>query len=259
MLTDENNQTARGGERPPFNAPLLKLVHHEMGNGLAVLSGYRCLLQRAISCQACEDVPPKPEVWRQQNEQLLGYLRAMRDREALLNDFLVQLRELSPGAAPEHLCQNFVRDDLGLIFGRVAERIAPLFPDKTLHIHLPGQPLFILCDVFWLEVTLEHVTSHTIAAHMTSTPIELSLEQASDPTCPLRNAKIAIQIEGMPLDSPEENEDPSGPWSQAPDLSDQEICFAMCREVLQEHGGRAWWQRRSGRTKLLCLAVPLVE
>lgn len=254
MLTGEKNPTARGSEGPLLNLPLLKLVCHEMGNGLAILSGYRHLLQRSITLQAGEAVPPEPEVWQQRNEQWLGYLRAMHDRETLLNDFLAQLRGLSPGELPEHFCQNFGRADLRMIVGGVIERLAPLFPAQTLNVHMPSQPLFIRCDAFWLEVALEHIISHTIAVHTASTPIEINLEQSNGLTHLVQEARVTLQIKrAHPTPLPESTK-PSGPWP-----GDLEICFGMCRVVFQEHGGLVWWEQGAEQTEVLYLTLPLVE
>ena len=93
MATGESDVVKRISESP-INFTLLTLILHELGNGLGVLSGYRHLLQRAISLQAQETAPPEPDVWRHLNEQWLGYLQIMDQREMLLNDFLAQLRAL---------------------------------------------------------------------------------------------------------------------------------------------------------------------
>jgi hypothetical protein len=71
---------------------LLEVVIHVMGNGLATISGYTQLLQRAISTQAQEAFSPEWEVWQQYNERWLRYVQTMRQSETLLNDFLSQLR-----------------------------------------------------------------------------------------------------------------------------------------------------------------------
>ncbi|HKF37080.1 MAG TPA: hypothetical protein VKB35_09285 [Ktedonobacteraceae bacterium] len=56
MATSESDLVKRIREAP-INYTLLKLLHHEFGNGLAVLSGYRQLLQRAIWARAQEPFP----------------------------------------------------------------------------------------------------------------------------------------------------------------------------------------------------------
>ncbi|GHO88640.1 hypothetical protein [Dictyobacter formicarum] len=56
MAISESDLVKRIREAP-INYALLKLIHHEVGNGLAVLSGYRHLLQKAISAQAQEPFP----------------------------------------------------------------------------------------------------------------------------------------------------------------------------------------------------------
>lgn len=258
MATGESNLVKRISESP-INSTLLTLIHHELGNGLAVLSGYRHLLQREISLQAQETVPPEPNVWRHRNEQWLGYLHIMHDRETLLNDFLAQLRALWPVATYERLSQSFVRADLVVLLRKVIERLVPLYPDHTLRVHLSVQSLFIMCDPFWIELVLEHIMSHTIAAHTASTPVDISLEPSTDSSHMVQEAKIAIHIKRtLPGPNPR-REEVSETWSQVLSPDDRELCFAICREVLQEHGGRIWNEQGGEQEEIVFLALPLVE
>ena len=110
MATRESNLVKRVREAP-INDALLKLIHHELGNGLAVLSGYRHLLQQEISKQAPEAFSPTRDVWLARKEHWLGYLQTMRGREMRLHTLLVQLRELWAGGTEEPLCRNVVRTD----------------------------------------------------------------------------------------------------------------------------------------------------
>src|SRR5260370_5786131 len=118
----------------------------------------------------------------------------MQDRETLLNDFLAQLRALSPVATYGRLSQSFVRADLVVLLRKIIERLGPLYPDHTLRVHLSVQSLFILCDPFWIELVLEHVMNHTIAAHTASTPVDISLQPSTDSSHTVHEATIAIHI-----------------------------------------------------------------
>lgn len=256
-MIEESNLIKRINERP-LNTTLLKLIHHEMGNGLAVLSGYRSLLQRAISAQAHADAPPDQEAWHHQNEQWLGYLRIMHGREKLLDDFLAQLRALSPGVSLERLCQNFVQEDLAVLLNYVIERLDPLYPDRTLRAHFPIQSLAFKCDPFWISVVLEHIFRHTIAAHTASSPIDITLDLL-DGTAhhAVREARIAIRIQREQPGPHPAHEGLGGMWSQVLGQSDGELCSSMCSEVLQEHGGRIWKEQGPGQEEVVCLALPL--
>ncbi len=258
MTKGKSNLVKRISE-DPIDSILLKLIHHELGNGLAVLSGYRHLLQRAISLQAQETAPPEPDILRHRNEQWLSYLRIMHDRETLLNDYLAQLHALSLGATYERFCQRFVQADLVVVLRRIIERLVPLYPDRTLRVHMPIQALFIMCDPFCLELVLEHIMSHTIAAHTSSTPIDIRLEPSTASPHMVQEAKLAIHIKRT-LPGPDQGgEQMSETWSQVLSQSDREICLAMCREVLQEHGGRIWNERGGEQEEIVCVALPLME
>lgn len=254
----EEGNLIRHINESPFNPTLLKLIHHEMGNGLAVLSGYRSLLQRAISAQAHLDAPPDQEIWQHQNERLLGYLRVMHDREKLLDDFLAQLRALSPGTPLDRLCQNFVEEDLVVLLNHVIERLVPLYPDRTLRVHFPVQALAFKCDPFWINIVLEHIFKHTIAAHTTSIPIDITLTLSDRHVShAVQEARIAIRIQRELPGLHPSHEGLGEMWSQVLSQSDGELCSSMCSEVLQEHGGRTWKEQGPGQEEIACLALPL--
>ena len=150
---------------------------------------------------------------------------------------------LSSVATYERLSRSFVRADLVVLLRQIIERLVPLYPDHTLRVHLSVQPLFVRCDPFWIALVLEHVMSHTIAAHTASTPADVSLEPSTDSSHMVQEAKIALHLKRTLLLSPEE----------------RELCFAICREVLREHGGRIWNEQRGEQGEIVCLALPLVE
>lgn len=232
----------------PINYALLKLIHHEVGNGLAVLSGYRHLLQHAISTQAQEAFPPTQEVWHSRSEQWLGYVQTMQDRERRLKNLLVQLRELSPGATDESLCQNFVRTDLVVLLGRVIEQRVPLSPGHLLHASMPAQSLFILCDRFWMEILLEHILNYIVVAPM---PTEILLEPS--PNHPGREAKITFRFRSdLPGLVPEREFEAQ---LRIFEQGEMDVCLALCHEILHEHGGRIWSEQEGS----FSLALPLAE
>jgi signal transduction histidine kinase len=254
-----NSNVGRRISDGPISSLLLEMILHEMGNGFAVISGYTHLLQRAVSTQAQAAFPPELDVWQQQNERWLFYLQTMRHREALMNDFLAQLRELSPMATKERFSQCFVRTDLVLLLGRIIERLAPLHQDRTMQIHLPVQPLYVMCDLLWIELVLEHVINHTLDAHMLSTPVDIWIEHYEDPSKMLQEARIGIRINRGPIRQKSGTEERFETWSQALGTRDQDVCIAVCREVLREHGGRIWNEQEAEQEEIVYLALPQVE
>lgn len=228
----------------PVNYALLKLIHHEVGNDIAVLSGYRQLLQRALLMQEQEASPPM-------NEQLLAYLRTMQEREIRLNNLLFQLRELSPGARDEPLCQNFVQIDLVVLLRRVIEQRVPLCPDHILQTSMPAQPLFIRCDPFWMEVLLEHIINYIIVGHTDPIPAEIYLERF--PNHMGREAKMTLRLRKDLPKLPSGREGEFAVQLRALYKDETEVCLAMCHEILHEHGGRIWNEQEG----MISLALPL--
>jgi signal transduction histidine kinase len=183
----------------------------------------------------------------------------MRHRETLLNDFLAQLRELSPMATKARFSQCFVRTDLVLLLRRIIERLAPLHRDHPMRTHLPVQPLYVMCDLFWIELVLEHVINHTVDAHTLSTPVDIWIEHYEDPSDMLPEARIGIRIKRGLIRQKSGTEERFETWSRALDTREQDVCIAVCREVLREHGGRIWNEQEAEQGEIVYLALPQVE
>lgn len=250
MATYESDLVRRVREAP-INYALLKLIHHELGNGLAVLSGYRHLLQQAISKQAPEAFFSIPDVWLSRKEHWSGYLQTMRSREKRLQALLVQLRELSPGGTDEPLCRNIVRTDLAALLYQVIEQRVPLYPNHSLQASMPTQPLFVMCDPFWMGVLLEHLLNYIIVAYTNTMPTEIHLKPF--PNHMGREAKITFRIRS---DLPGRFPEGEGVFeAQVRNLEqgETEVCLALCHEILHEHGGQIW----SEQAGMIALALPL--
>ena len=253
MAPSESDLVKRIREAP-INYTLLKLLHHEFGNGLAVLSGYRQLLQRAISARAQEAFLPTRDVWQERNERELGYVRTMHDREMRLQNLLVQLRALASGAPDEPLCQHFVRTDLVVLLRRVIEQRVPLCPDGVLHVSMPAQSLFIRCDPFWMQGLLEHVLLNYIIVGQTETlPAEIHLEPVASPMG--REAKITLRLRSdLPRRTPAREGEFEAHLRRL-EQGETEACPALSHEILHEHGGRIWSEQEGS----FSLALPLAE
>ncbi|GCE29384.1 hypothetical protein KDA_48680 [Dictyobacter alpinus] len=240
----------------PINYALLKLIHHEVGNGLAVLSGYRHLLQKAISDQAREPFPPTQHVWQARNERALSYLRTMQDRERLLNNLLVQLRNLSSEATDKPLYLHFIRTDLVALIRLIIDTRALLCPNNVFQVYMPTQPLFIMCDPFWMQALFEHtIFNPRIVRHTDSVPTEIHLE-------PFQNsigweAKITFRFRSdLPkLKLKLESETAFEALIQQLEQGESEACAALNHKILHEHGGYLWSEQEGS----ISIALPLVE
>ncbi len=258
-MSEINSITDRNINDGLINYPLLEMVIHVMGNGLATISGYTQLLQRAISTQAQEAFSPERAVWQQHHERWLRYIQTMRQSETLLNDFLAQLREFSQEATKERFSQCVMRTDLVLLLKRIIERLAPLHQDRTMQTHLPVQPLYIMCDPLWMEVVLEHVINHTVDAHPLSTPVDIGIKRDEDPCNMLQEARIEIRIKRGLLRQNSGTEERFETRSPMLDTRELDVCATVCREILREYGGRIWSEQEAEQEEIVSVALPLVE
>ena len=259
IMSEIDNPLAGSGDAHFTASPLLDAIVHIMGNGLATLSGYTQLLQRAISTQALVVDAPELKEYQPQKERWLSYLQVMRERETLLNDFLNQLRNVSQEATQGCFHQHLSCVDLVRLFERIVECTATLHQDRTIQMHSSVQPLYVLCDPLWMELVLAHIVGHTVEAHTLSTAVEVGIKRDDSPTTLLQEARIEIRINSGLLRHKSGPEESFALWSQTLHASEVEICSTLCREVLHEYGGRIWIERAGDQEEIVSLALPLTK
>ncbi|GHO47101.1 hypothetical protein [Ktedonospora formicarum] len=226
---------------------LLEILHHEVGNGLAVISGYTQMLQRArFSSSSLE------------SEASCAYLTKLEQRMVQLNEFLTHIRKFVFQPSDTRFCEKLITTDLAILVQQVFERLAPLYAEKPIEVHFPSQQLCVRCDVLWIEFVLEHVLSHNMAFHEGPSSLHLTLECHKTAVQERGEARMGIHIcMRHPKRSHVTRSDIFGSWSQTLDQHDQDICMSLCEDILQMHGGRIWSELKSRRMFSMYIALPL--
>ena len=240
------------------NYSLLEIVHHEMGNGLAVVTGYTQLLQRLDAEHENQILPEESVAGKQYREKRDGYLQVIAQREAQMNNFLAHIRRLSLYPPHTRFHQKMSKTDLMLLSQEVVNRLSPLHKQHKIQIHNPEKPLCAMCDSPWIELVWEHVINHNVAFHQGSAPIKIDLICCPHPTELTQEAQMRIHIQKRtPKRQPVAEEEIFATWSQTLDQRDQDVCMALCTEILQEHGGRIWSERETGQKEYMAVSLPL--
>lgn len=259
-MSELNSTTCKVLHDNLANYSLLEIIHHEIGNGLAVITGYTRFLQRLEFAYEQQCFCLKQDKKAQFHEKREFYLHAISQRETQLNDFLANIRRLSLYPAHTRFCQNLTKTDLVLVLKRITDRILPLYKNQKVHILCPSEPLYILCDPPWIELVYEHLINHNMAFHRKSTPVKIDLKRCLDPSHTFQEARIEMHITPRsPKRRPVAGENVFETWAQTLDQRDQDVCWALCSEILQEHGGRVWSEQEPGRKESTYVALPLNE
>lgn len=241
------------------NYSLVEIVHHIVGNKLAIISGYTQLLLREGTAQGKETSLLDLEKVAQREEKRLSYLRSMKQSEEEMNRFLVQLRGCSLATAEGSFHEHLVKTDLVSFFKQCIENLAPLYTSCTLQTHLPGQPLYVLCSHVWMTLVLEHIVTHTVAAHTASTPVIIEVEECTDPSDNLYTAKIGIHLTRGSTEQQVGTEETFEMRSHTLDEKDRDLCIALCGAILREHGGRLGRQQEAEQREVVSITLPLVK
>ncbi|GHO87517.1 HAMP domain-containing histidine kinase [Dictyobacter formicarum] len=236
---------------------LLEIIHHVVGNELAIIVGYTNRLQRAIWTS---EQPLEQKAWAQSREKWEDYLRIITQKEAQLNDFLTQIRVLTLHPADERFCSTMLKLDVTGLVQKIIDRLFPLFCDQEIQVHVPEQPYFIVCDPLWIEVVLEHLFTHNLAFHDGSEPATISLECRDEPAYHLHEVQISIRVTKRPVKRiPIAEGKMFETWSQTLDQRDQDVCIALCYDILQKHGGRLWTEQGQEQAESMIIALPLAS
>lgn len=241
------------------NYSLLEIMNHAVGNGLAVITGYTYLLQRSIlfAEQPCSSGKRETETQHRTKEAF--YVQAISQRETELNDFLIHMRDFSRYPTHTRFPQNVARTDVILLGERVVDQLLPLYTYQKVQLHWPAQPLYIRCDPPWIALVVEHLLSHNLAFHDGSEPAEIELFSYQDPSRHVREARMGIHIcIRTPKRRPVAEGQVFEAWAQTLNQRDQDVCMALCAEILQEHGGRTWSEQKEGRKKSMYISLPLM-
>jgi hypothetical protein len=237
---------------------LAEIMHHIVGNDLAVISGYTQLLLREVAAQEKEPSLLDVERVAQRREKRLSYLRTMKQREEALNTFLAQLHGCSLAITKRHFNERLVKTDLVPLCKQIIKNLAPLYKDRTLQTQLPVQPLYVRCNRVWTTMALEHVVNHAIADHTASSPVVIGVNEYVDPSNDLHTARIGIHITSGPMEHEPGTEEIFEMWSQSYGR-DRDVCTALCGGVLREQGGRYWHEQEAEQREIVYATLPLVK
>lgn len=241
------------------NYSFTEIMHHVVGNKLAVIFGYTQLLLREAAAQGKEASLLDLGKLAQRNEKRLSYLRAMKQSEEELNTFLVELRGCSLAMAERSFHEHLVKTDLVPLCKQFIENLALLYKDRTLQIQLPVQPLYVLCNHLWMTLVLEHIVTPTIADHTASTPVIIDVEEYTDPSSDLHIARIEIHITRGSIEQKLGTEEFFEMRPHSLDERDRDLCMALCSAILREHGGRYWSEQEAEQREVVYIVLPLVK
>jgi signal transduction histidine kinase len=241
------------------NYSLAVLIHHMVGNELAIISGYTQLLLREEAMQEKDLYLLDSKELAQHHEKRASYLRIMKQSEEYLNNFLIQLRDCSLATTKRRFNECMERTDVVSLCRQIVEKLMPFYKDYPPQTLFPSQPLYVICNRIWITLALDTIVNHTIAARTASTPVIIGVEEYTDPSHDLQEAKIGIHITRGVMEQKSGTEGIFEMWSQMHEESGQDVCVALSDGILREHGGRLWSEQEAEQREAVYAALPLVK
>jgi len=227
-----------------LRAALLSSVSHDLRTPLtSIKASASSLLQ--------EDVE-----WNR--EEMRGFAQAIEREADRLNRLVGNLLDMSrieEGALkPEkewHSLKSLIQD--------VLERLRPMLAERVVHVHLPDDLLLIELDYLQMDQVLTNLLENAVYYTPEDSPIDVNAQ--------IKGEQIMISVAdrgpGIPSDDLEHVFDKfyrvmHGPQTARSPASSG-LGLAVCKGLVEAHGGRLWAEAREGGGLIVQVVLPTDE
>jgi PAS domain S-box-containing protein len=247
------------------------MAAHELRNPVAVLLGSAHLLRQATGPRP-DPVSPTSESpenggipWEWQEEASTAVVEAGERLAALTDDLLdaTRLQANRLELRPEPL-------DMGALVRRVVKRQHLATDRHTIEMTLPAEtdPLLVEADMQRLEQVLTNLLSNAIKYSPDGGSIEVEVSRSvhpkftADTGAEARSewARVAVSDHGMgiPADQFDRIFARFGRASNAREraIPGTGLGLYLCRELIERHGGRVWFESREGNGTTFTFELP---
>lgn len=222
------------------------IATHELRDPLAVLKGYtQMLLMHSKRGKG-------PEFTELQKQALREIDKSINSMVELAND-LLDVTRLQAG----ELVLQFEPADLVALVRRVTERLQMTTMQHTLSIEstLPSLPLTL--DVRRMEQVFSNMIGNAIKYSPDGGDIETAIHEARE----VQEVVISIRDHGIGIPLHEQGRI-FGRFTRATNTSAYKIGgtglgLYLCRELVERHGGRIWFESVQGQGSTFFIALPL--
>lgn len=236
MLAKEAHEERLKAEAQNVRNTFLSSVSHDLRTPLAVVAGAAStLLEKESSLD------------RAARLELLHTIHEETDRLERIIRNVLNLTRLDSGAITVHKEWQPLEEIIGVILNRFADRLG----ERTLELRIPPDLPLIPFDTLLLEQVLANLLENILRHTPQGTPIEITV------TAQERGVMIEIADRGRGIPTGEEEaifrKFTRGTHTQ----TGAGIGLAICRVIVEAHGGRIWAENRPGGGALFKFILPV--
>jgi PAS domain S-box-containing protein len=223
------------------------IAAHELRTPLAALKGFANMLllqtRRGRGAALAE--------WQQ---EALEEIEQATTRLVTLTEDLLDVTRLQAG----RLQLQCISTDLTAVVQRVASQMQQSTTQHHIEVHAPEQPLVVDVDLERMQQVLTNLIGNAIKYSPQGGPVLITLE--ADP------AKQAVQVHvqdhgiGIPQHQHAQifgrfmRADNARTWG----ISGTGLGLYLCRELIERHGGRLWFESEEGQGSTFSFILPLI-
>jgi two-component system sensor histidine kinase KdpD len=241
-------ERARLGEEAPraqvqmqaerLRSSLLSSVSHDLRTPLAVITG-------AASALAEPSSEPTPEARRELSQTI--HEEAQRLNRLVRN--LLDMTKITSGAMKVAKTWQPLEEVLGAVLDRMNEALAGRPVDVRLPKDLPPVPI----DAILIEQVLINILENAAKY----TPKGSGLEISAEKTDGVVVVAVADRGPGVPREHLEEIFEKFYRLPQEGDGGGAGLGLAICRGIVEAHGGRIWAENRDGGGAVFRFSIPI--
>ncbi len=236
MLAKEAHEERLKAEAQNVRNTFLSSVSHDLRSPLAVVAGAASTL---LEKDASLDRSVRLELLRTIHEETDRLERIIRN--------VLNLTRLDSGAITVHKEWQPLEEIIGVVLNRFADR----FRERSLELKIPPDLPLIPFDTLLMEQVLSNLLENALRHTPTGTPVEITVT-------PQKSAvmiEIADRGPGIPVREEEAifKKFTRGTHTQM----GAGIGLAICRVIIEAHGGRIWVENRPGGGALFKFVIPV--
>jgi signal transduction histidine kinase len=225
-----------------MRSELISAVSHELRTPLGFIKGYATTMLR-------EDTPIEPATRR----HFLEIIDEETDKLEHMIDELLDASRLQAGRLPIEPAPV----ELGALVTNAVDKARPGLEASghAVTVRLPGEPVPVNVDALRIEQVLDNLLENAARYSEASSPVEVSV-LAED-----GHALVSVTDRGDGI-APAELEQIFEPFYRGGNASRRGVRgaglgLAICRGIVEAHGGKIWGENGPGETTSFVLTLPL--
>jgi two-component system sensor histidine kinase KdpD len=237
-LADDAQQVQLQMEAERLRSSLLSSVSHDLRTPLAVITGAASALLQPGSTLVPEARRDLMETISEEAQRLNRLVRNLLDMTKIASGAIKVAKEWQP---------------LEEVVGAVLNRLEDALADRRVEVRLPTDLSLVPIDAVLIEQVLINLLENAIKYTPKGSPIELSARMQENAVV----VEVADHGPGVPPEHVDRIFEKFYRLPRESEGSGAGLGLAICRGIVQAHGGRIWAENREGGGAVFRFTIPI--